>query len=82
MTSSTTPSVKYACSGSPLMLSNGNTAIDGLSGRGRMSEVFGGGVIAVEGVGGIATFGATPSADPGDASPHLLTAALVVPRSG
>src|SRR3954465_15229537 len=32
--SSTTPSAKYSCSGSPLMFWNGSTAIDGLSGRG------------------------------------------------
>src|SRR4029077_16127597 len=35
MISSTMPSAKYSCSGSPLILANGNTAIDGLSGRGR-----------------------------------------------
>ena len=33
--SSAIPSTKYSCSGSPLRLSNGSTAIDGLSGRGR-----------------------------------------------
>ena len=33
MMSSTTPSAKYSCSGSPLMFRNGKTAIDGLSGR-------------------------------------------------
>jgi len=33
MISSTMPSAKYSCSGSPLILSKGNTAIDGLSGR-------------------------------------------------
>ena len=33
--SSTMPSAKYSCSGSPLILANGNTAIDGLSGSGR-----------------------------------------------
>jgi len=33
MISSTMPSAKYSCSGSPLMLANGKTAIDGLSGR-------------------------------------------------
>jgi DNA-binding winged helix-turn-helix (wHTH) protein len=32
MMSSTTPSVKYSCSGSPLRLRNGNAAMDGLSG--------------------------------------------------
>src|SRR5215472_15132085 len=33
MISSTMPSTKYSCSGSPLIFANGNTAIDGLSGR-------------------------------------------------
>src|SRR5271167_452175 len=35
MISSTMPSAKYSCSGSSLILANGNTAIDGLSGRAR-----------------------------------------------
>src|SRR5215468_4010432 len=30
--SSTMPSAKYSCSGSPLMLANGKTAIEGMSG--------------------------------------------------
>src|ERR1700738_4077180 len=34
MISSTMPSAKYSCSGSPLMLAKGSTAIDGLSGSG------------------------------------------------
>ena len=34
MISSTIPSAKYSCSGSPLMLVKGKTATDGLSGRG------------------------------------------------
>src|SRR5258708_12513482 len=34
MISSTMPSTKYSCSGSPLMFWNGSTAIDGLSGKG------------------------------------------------
>ncbi len=34
MMSSTRPSTKYSCSGSPLMFWNGSTAIDGLSGSG------------------------------------------------
>src|SRR5262245_16416054 len=34
MMSSTRPSAKYSCSGSPLMFWNGSTAIDGLSGNG------------------------------------------------
>jgi len=33
MISSTMPSAKYSCSGSPPILANGNTAIDGLSGK-------------------------------------------------
>src|SRR6516225_8027827 len=33
MISSTMPSAKYSCSGSPLISANGSTAIDGLSGR-------------------------------------------------
>ena len=35
VTSSTMPSTKYSCSGSPLMFWNGRIAIDGLSGSGR-----------------------------------------------
>jgi len=35
MISSTMPSAKYSCSGSPLRLANGSTAIDGLSGVGK-----------------------------------------------
>ena len=34
MMSSTTPSAKYSCSGSPLMFVNGSTAMEGLSGSG------------------------------------------------
>jgi hypothetical protein len=34
MISSTMPSAKYSCSGSPLRLTNGSTAIDGREGRG------------------------------------------------
>ena len=33
MISSTMPSAKYSCSGSPLILAKGSTAIDGLSGK-------------------------------------------------
>src|ERR1700758_601924 len=33
MISSTIPSAKYSCSGSPLILAKGSTAIEGLSGR-------------------------------------------------
>src|SRR6266581_9762581 len=36
MISSTIPSTKYSCSGSPLMLAKGNTAIDGLPGMARL----------------------------------------------
>ncbi len=36
--SSTIPSAKYSCSGSPLMFWNGRTAIDGLSGSGKPRE--------------------------------------------
>src|SRR6516164_392263 len=35
MISSTIPSAKYSCSGSPLRFANGITAIEGLSGSGR-----------------------------------------------
>jgi hypothetical protein len=35
MISSTMPSAKYSCSRSPLILANGSTAIDGVSGSGR-----------------------------------------------
>ena len=44
MMSSVMPSEKYSCSGSPLMLLNGRTAIDGLSGHRRLG--VGGGVAA------------------------------------
>src|ERR1700730_7428356 len=39
MISSTIPSTKYSCSASPLILANGSTAIDGLSGRARAPEL-------------------------------------------
>ena len=35
MISSVNPSVKYSCFGSPVMFSNGSTAMDGLSGSGK-----------------------------------------------
>jgi hypothetical protein len=41
MISSTMPSTKYSCSGSPLMLANGNTAMDGLSGSGNDGAMTG-----------------------------------------
>ena len=41
MISSTMPSAKYSCSGSPLMFWNGSTAMDGLSGRARVVDDFG-----------------------------------------
>src|SRR6267142_5918325 len=40
MMSSTIPSAKYSCSGSPLMFWNGNTAIEGLSGSASGIEAF------------------------------------------
>src|ERR1700758_1487777 len=50
MISSTIPSAKYYCSGSPLMFWKGSTAIEGLSGRGGswsgIGEAFGAGVEA------------------------------------
>src|SRR5258708_11743763 len=39
MMSSTIPSAKYSCSGSPLMLVNGRTAMEGLSGSGGDADV-------------------------------------------
>src|SRR5713226_985913 len=45
MISSTMPSAKYSCSGSPLMFSNGKTAIDGLSGKGS-GAVAGGPIVS------------------------------------
>ena len=39
MISSTMPSAKYSCSGSPLMFWNGRTAIDGLSGRAAWAQI-------------------------------------------
>src|SRR5712692_9383664 len=47
MISSAMPSAKYSCSGSPLMFSNGSTAMDGLSGSGRAWVVSTGGFIDV-----------------------------------
>src|ERR1051325_8414644 len=41
MISSTLPSAKYSCSGSPLICRNGSAAIDGLSGSGRPAWVCG-----------------------------------------
>src|SRR5258708_22905841 len=41
MMSSAIPSAKYSCSGSPLMLVNGSTAIEGLSGRGSVAPPVG-----------------------------------------
>ena len=38
---STMPSAKYSCSGSPLMFWNGSTAIDGLSGSGSADRASG-----------------------------------------
>src|SRR6516164_9606823 len=39
MISSTMPSTKYSCSGSPLILAKGSTAIEGLSGSGNTSSL-------------------------------------------
>src|SRR5208283_4784077 len=39
MISSTMPSTKYSCSGSPLILAKGSTAIDGLSGSGSVAGI-------------------------------------------
>jgi hypothetical protein len=47
MISSTMPSAKYSCSGSPLMFWNGSTAIDGLSGRGRAGGAGADGLLLV-----------------------------------
>jgi hypothetical protein len=41
MISSTIPSAKYSCSGSPLRLSKGRTAIEGLLGRGGEAPITG-----------------------------------------
>ena len=45
MMSSTMPSAKYSCSGSPLMFWNGSTAMEGLSGRGSGCAVSLGGLL-------------------------------------
>ena len=50
--SSEIPSLKYSCSGSPLMFANGKTAIEGLSGS---CAVVVGGVTALSGVDSIIT---------------------------
>jgi hypothetical protein len=39
--SSTIPSAKYSCSGSPLILPNGSTAIEGVSGTGTEEPITG-----------------------------------------
>jgi hypothetical protein len=41
ITSSTMPSAKYSCWGSPLIFANGSTAIEGLSGNGRYEPTGG-----------------------------------------
>jgi hypothetical protein len=48
MISSTIPSAKYSCSGSPDMFSNGSTAIDGLSGSARTCVLSTGGSIGAD----------------------------------
>ena len=47
MRSSLMPSEKYSCSGSPLKLMNGRTAMAGRSGSGRRDETFAGSAKAV-----------------------------------
>ena len=49
MMSSTMPSAKYSCSGSPLMFSNGSTAMEGLSGSARGCAVSVGGFVSIAG---------------------------------
>jgi hypothetical protein len=46
MISSTMPSAKYSCSGSPLIFVNGSTAIDGLSGSGSADGADADGLLA------------------------------------
>src|ERR1043166_5222565 len=60
--SSVMPSLKYSCSGSLLRLTNGNTAIEGLSGKGRV-EGWGGGILA-EGAGRRTERYCTPTMNP------------------
>ena len=55
MMSSTMPSAKYSCSGSPLMFSNGSTAMEGLSGSARGCAVSVGGFVAGEELGPMRT---------------------------
>ena len=49
MMSSTMPSAKYSCSGSPLMFWNGSTAMEGLSGRASGCAVSVGGFVTIAG---------------------------------
>ena len=51
MMSSTMPSAKYSCSGSPLMFWNGSTAMEGLSGSARGCAVSVGIFVAGEELG-------------------------------
>ena len=55
--SSTMPSAKYSCSGSPLMLANGSTAIEGRSGSGRSTAPVSAATFASDG-------GPEPASDP------------------
>ena len=57
--SSVNPSLKYSCSGSPLMLVNGSTAMEGFSGNGR--------AIFSKGAGSIVSFGVKGGRDAGKA---------------
>ena len=61
MMSSTIPSAKYSCSGSPLMFWNANTAIEGLSGS--ASHADGSGVTAPACVAGFALAGTPTSSE-------------------
>ena len=78
MISSTIPSAKYSCSGSPLMFWNGSTAIDGLSGSG--SEEANTGVVfgEVSPLDGTSNLGTSPtrSIDPPDARSEGFSAIL------
>ena len=70
MMSSTIPSAKYSCSGSPLMFWNGRTAIDGMSGAPRSGA---GAAIGLAPVRACAPSSATVDADrPGDVLQLLL----------
>ena len=75
MMSSLMPSEKYSCSGSPLMLENGSTAIAGRSGSGAAAD---GGVL---GRGGTAASGDAAAGSVGP-SLHLADKAHALARDG